>query len=94
MVMRLKNLVQMKKLVEKGKHLGDFLIVAGVRYQIVEYSMESHGKGSRWVTYYNPYTGDQLYIDYAEGTIDSSKSWIAWEKDMSLDMKWLKGRKK
>lgn len=90
--LRYKSLKDIEENVKKGTYMGDFIVVAGVPYQMVEYSMESFGKGSRWVTYYNPYTDNQIYIDYAEGTVDFGKTFIDWKKDFPLDMEYLKKR--
>lgn len=92
MVTRLRNLAQMRSQVKKGVYFGDFVIVGKTRYQIVEYSFEgsSNTKGSRFVTFYNPYSNGQISIDYNKGTVDYYPSIIAWEESMSLDMKWLK----
>jgi hypothetical protein len=86
------DLEQVERFVKRGVYLGDFIVVAGIPYQMVEYSMESYGRGSRWVTYYNPYTNKQIYLDYAEKTVDFDDAVIDWKKDMSLDMKYLKKR--
>lgn len=98
MVKQLKDLRQMRSLVKKGEYFGDFVIVNGVRYQIVEYSMEgtSKTKGSRWITFFSPYARiQQLNLDYEDGSVTIlRKSIVDWEHDMGLDLKWLKGGKK
>lgn len=94
MVKKYISIAHLQKDVKKEVYMGDFIIVAGVPYQMVEYSWESYKKGSRWVTYYNPITKYQIDIDYQKGEVDMSESSVIWEDKISFDTKFLKKRYK